>query len=76
MFHNDVPVSSADVEAACDAALEIAIPWRALGAATDAPIQYCAELVRGEQVIERIPSEGMIETSVPSPDFELMMWQA
>jgi hypothetical protein len=76
LFHNDVPVSAADVEAACDAALEIAIPWSDLGAATDAPIRYCAELVRCQQVIERIPAEGMIETSVPSPDFELIMWQA
>ncbi len=76
LFHNDVPVSAADVEAACDTALEIAIPWRDLGAATDAPIRYCAELVRCQQVIERIPAEGMIETSVPSPDFELIMWQA
>ena len=29
-----------------------------------------------ERSIERIPREGTIETAVPSPDFELMMWQA
>ena len=26
--------------------------------------------------IERVPLEGVIETTVPSPDYELMMWQA
>jgi len=26
--------------------------------------------------VERIPAEGAIETAVPSPDYELIMWQA
>ncbi len=76
LFHNDVPVSAADIQAGADAVLEVAIPWRSLGAATEAPVQFYAELIRKEQPVERIPAEGLIETVVPSPDFELMMWQA
>jgi len=26
--------------------------------------------------VERVPAEGAIETAVPSPDYELIMWQA
>ncbi|MBI3837150.1 MAG: alpha-amylase/alpha-mannosidase [Planctomycetia bacterium] len=76
LFHNDVPVSAAGVEAAADTILEIAIPWRSLAAATDAPLHFHAELIQREQSVERIPHSGAIETFVPSPDYELMMWQA
>ena len=75
LFRDDVPVSRAGVEAAGDVVLELAIAWRSLAAATDAPLHFFAELVHGEQSFERIPHEGAIETFVPSPDFELMMWQ-
>ena len=76
LFHNDVPVSAAGVEAAADIILEIAIPWRSLATATDAPLHFFAELIQDNQPLERIPHEAAIETSVPSPDYELMMWQA
>jgi alpha-amylase/alpha-mannosidase (GH57 family) len=75
-FHNDVPVSAAGVEAAADTILEIAIPWRSLATATDAPLHFFAELIHDGQPLERIPHEGAIETVVPSPYYELMMWQA
>jgi hypothetical protein len=76
LFHNDVPVSAAGAEAAANMILEIAIPWRSLAAATDAPLDFYAELIQHDQPVERIPREGAIETFVPSPDYELMMWQA
>jgi alpha-amylase/alpha-mannosidase (GH57 family) len=77
LFHNEVPVSAAGIEAAADTILEIAVPWRSLAAKTDAPLGFFVELIgRHGQPLERIPHEGAIETTVPSPDFELMMWQA
>ncbi len=76
LFHNDVPVSNAGVEAASDVILEIGIPWRALGAEPEKPLAFHAELLRQEQPIERVPHEGAIETTVPSPDYDLIMWQA
>jgi hypothetical protein len=42
----------------------------------DAPLHFYAELRRDDRPVERAPPEGTIETVVPSPEFELMMWQA
>jgi len=76
LYHNDVPVSESGVLAAGDIILEAAIPLSSLAASTDDPVQFCVELIKQEQSIDRAPTEGAIETSVPSPEFELMMWQA
>jgi alpha-amylase/alpha-mannosidase (GH57 family) len=76
LFYNDLPVSAAGLDAAADTILELAIPWRSLGVARDAPLHFYAELRRDDRPIERAPADGTIETVVPSPEFELMMWQA
>ena len=76
LVRSGAPVAEAGVEAAADGIFELSVPFRALGVATNDPIQFAVELTRNEQAIERIPSEGAIETSVPSPDYELVMWQA
>jgi alpha-amylase/alpha-mannosidase (GH57 family) len=76
LYHNDVPVTVSGVQAAADTILEVAIPFRSLAVSTDDPVHFYVELTQGEQVIERAPHEGAIETCVPSPDFELIMWQA
>jgi hypothetical protein len=76
LMHDGVRVSHAGIEAAADAIVEVAIPWLSLGLATDAEVQFFAELVSQGQSLERIPRDAVIETRVPSPDFELMMWQA
>jgi len=76
LYHNDVPVSESGVLAAGDIILEAAIPLSSLAASTDDPVQFCVELIKQEQSIDRAPTEGAIETSVPSPEFELIMWQA
>ena len=76
LYHNDVPVSESGVLAAGDNILEIAIPLRSLAAATDDPVQFYVELFKQEESVDRAPNEGAIETAVPSPEFELMMWQA
>jgi hypothetical protein len=64
------------MEAAADLLLELAVPFSGLALKTDDRIQFYAELLEGAQPVERIPQEGAIETSVPSPDYELIMWQA
>ena len=73
---NDAPLMAQGLEAAADLLLELAIPFRGLALKTDDRIQFYAELLEGQQVVERIPQEGAIETVVPSPDYELIMWQA
>lgn len=69
-------LSRATVEAATDLIFELAVAWRDLGLKVDSQIEFYVELLRGDQSVERAPAEGAIETSVPSPDYELLMWQA
>jgi alpha-amylase/alpha-mannosidase (GH57 family) len=76
LYHHDVPVSTPGVEAAADLVLEIGIPLRSLALSTDDPLHFFVELIEDDTVVERMPHEGAIETTVPSPDFEMMMWQA
>ncbi len=76
LYHNDVPVAESGVEAAADLLFELSIPFRSLALSTEEPVHFCIELLRDEQSLERIPHEGVIEAFVPSPDYELIMWQA
>ncbi len=76
LFHAGVLVVESGTEAAADFILELAIPLRSLGVGTGAPLHFCLELYQAEKLLERIPSEGAIETTVPPPEYELIMWQA
>ncbi len=76
LVHQEVPVTASGVEAAADLIFECAVPFRSLAVTTGDPVHFCVELVEGETPLERVPHEGAIETSVPSPDYELIMWQA
>jgi hypothetical protein len=76
LLHAGVPVAEAGVEAAGDLLFEMGVPFRSLAVTTDDPVHFYVELLRDDQSIERIPHEGAIETTVPSPDYELIMWQA
>lgn len=76
LYHNDVPVAESGITAATDRIVEISVPLRTLGLTTDDAIQFHVELEQGDQSLERAPTEGAIETTVPSPEYELLMWQA
>jgi alpha-amylase/alpha-mannosidase (GH57 family) len=76
LYHDGVRAARPGVTAAADLIFELSIPWTSLGVTTDAPVHFCVELIQDEQLIERAPHEGAIETRVPSPDYELIMWQA
>jgi hypothetical protein len=76
LYHNDVAVSESGVAAAADIILEVAIPFRSLALSTDDPVQFYIEFLGQERSLDRVPQEGAIETLVPSPEFENMMWQA
>ena len=62
-------------EAAADQLFELAVTFRSLARKTDEPVHFYVELLKDQQSVERIPHEGAIETTVPSPDYELIMWQ-
>lgn len=76
LYHDDIPVAESGAEAAGDMLFELALPTRSLALATEDPLQFYVELLRDDEAVERIPREGVIETAVPSPDYELIMWQA
>jgi alpha-amylase/alpha-mannosidase (GH57 family) len=76
LYRKGRAVAKADVEAACDSILELSVRFTDLRVGTDDPIQMHIEAFANEQSIDRVPQEGNLEMSVPSPDFELMMWQA
>ncbi len=76
LFHDDVLVSEPHVEVAAERIVELAIPFRSLAVSTDDAVQFCIELLRQEQPLERIPREGAVESTVPSSEFEQIMWQA
>ncbi|HEX4130895.1 MAG TPA: glycoside hydrolase family 57 protein [Pirellulales bacterium] len=76
LYHHDVPVSESGAQAAADHILEIALPTRSLGVTIDDNLHFRLDVFENDASVERIPAEGAIETTVPSPEFEMIMWQA
>ncbi len=76
LLHHDVRVAEAGIEAAADHILELAVPLRSLALTTNDRLQFYVELLQDGASVERVPAEGAIETTVPSSDYELIMWQA
>ena len=76
LLHEEKIVADAGFQGAAELVFELTVPFRSLGVAAEDPIQFYVELLQKEQVVERIPPEGAIETAVPGEDFELMNWQA
>jgi hypothetical protein len=62
------------VEASVDQIVEIAVPFDALGAPVDGPVQFFVELMREGRSHDRAPRQGALAATRPSPHFELIMW--
>jgi alpha-amylase/alpha-mannosidase (GH57 family) len=76
LYRDDKPVAKGTVELAVDQILELAVPFADLGLSPDTTIQLYIEAVSKKQSVDRAPQEGVLELTVPSPDFERIMWQA
>ena len=63
------------VAVATDQILELAVPFARLDRKPGDPIRFYVELLKGEPSLDRAPREGIFELTVPSPDFERIMWQ-
>jgi hypothetical protein len=63
------------VEVATGRILELAVPFGRLGLKANDPIKFYVELLEGDSSLDRAPREGIFELSVPTPDFERIMWQ-
>jgi alpha-amylase/alpha-mannosidase (GH57 family) len=68
------PVAAPGLAVAVDQIAEAAVPFDALGAAVEAPVQFFVELVQDGQGRDRAPREGLITLARPSRDFEQIMW--
>jgi alpha-amylase/alpha-mannosidase (GH57 family) len=64
-----------DLEAATGKILELAIPFARLKTKPGETVRFYVELFKGETGVDRAPREGILEISVPTPDFERIMWQ-
>jgi alpha-amylase/alpha-mannosidase (GH57 family) len=69
-------VAQAHIHAASDLVFEATVPFRSLGVGEEGAVQFFIELQQNGLVVERIPTEGAIETAAPGDDFELTNWQA
>jgi len=76
LYRKNRAVARADVDVAVDRILELAVAFASLKVQTDDPLHMYVEAVSHKQSLDRAPQEGAFELTVPSPDFELMMWQA
>ena len=64
------------IEAAVDQVLETAIPLEKLGVQPGDAVSLFLELFAARRSLERVPAEGAIELTAPTPDYESLMWQA
>ena len=75
LYRNNRVASRAHIDMAIDQILEVAVSFSDLKITHDDLVYFYIEAYSGKQSIERIPYEGTIELTVPSPNFELVMWQ-
>ncbi len=63
------------VQVATGGVLELAVPFARLDLEPGDPIRFYVELLKADSSLDRAPREGIFELTVPSPDFERIMWQ-
>ena len=75
IYRNQKEVSPARVAVACDRILEIGVPIEDLKLKEGDRVSFFLDCLSKNRSIDRAPQEGLIELIVPSPEFELFMWQ-
>ncbi len=68
-------VNGTTVQVATGSILELAVPFARLGRDPGDPVRFYVELLKGDSSLDRAPREGILELTVPSRDFEQIMWQ-
>ena len=75
LYRGQKEVSVARVEVALDQLLEIGVALADLERKEGDPVAFFLDCLSKKRSIDRAPQEGLIELKVPSPEFELYMWQ-
>jgi alpha-amylase/alpha-mannosidase (GH57 family) len=68
-------VDNANLQAAIDRIFELSVDFADLNVRPDDPVHMYVEAFAREQSIDRAPREGSLELTVPTPDFEQIMWR-
>lgn len=76
LFRDNALIPHAMIEYAADQIVEMTIDFADLGVAPDAPLHLYVEILGERQSMDRAPREGNLELTVPSANFERIMWQA
>ncbi len=78
VLRNGRPVQweHAHVRWAVEAVAELSVHLELLGAGASSPVAFMVELFRGPTSIDRVPREGVLETSVPGEDAYAAAWIA
>jgi len=76
LYRSNRRVARSEVEAAIGGIFEMAVPFEELKRRPEEPIHMFLEAFSGKKSIDRAPREGALELITPTPDFELVMWQA
>ncbi len=75
LFRQQKEVNKAKVEAAIDTLVEIGVSRADLNVDVGDRVSFFVDCLSKNRSLDRAPQEGLIELTVPSPDFELFMWQ-
>lgn len=76
LYKDNEPVANAGVVFAVDQIVELTVPFESLQVAPNAALQWYVEVLSDQHSLDRAPREGVMEMTVPSSDFERIMWQA
>jgi hypothetical protein len=63
------------IQVATGSVLELAVSFARLDLSRGDPIRFYVELLNQDSSLDRAPREGILELTVPSRDFERIMWQ-
>lgn len=75
LYRQQKEVSKANVTAAVDRIFEVGVALEDLKLKEGDRVTFFLDCLSKNRSLDRAPQEGMIELTVPSPDFELFMWQ-
>jgi alpha-amylase/alpha-mannosidase (GH57 family) len=76
LFRKNRIVPKADLEVGIAQIFEMSLSFADLKVNVGDSIQFFVEAISQKRSVDRAPHEGLIDLVVPSPDFELIMWQA
>ena len=76
LYRDGEVVEGAVLQFACDRIVELTMRFADLNVSPEDQLHFYVEVLAEGQSLDRAPREGAIEVTVPSPDYERIMWQA